>query len=171
LKNILSFSKEQKPHAAKNNLSEVIEQVLLMNEDLFREKSITIKKELADLPGFIFDRDMLIEVLENIFLNAIDSMSDKGTLTVTSGKEKGPEGSGVIISIQDTGHGISEDQLDMIFEPFYTTKVAEQGTGLGLSITKKIMESLGGGVAVESSEGRGSLVTLSLPFDTGEIQG
>jgi signal transduction histidine kinase len=64
----------------------------------------------------------------------------------------------------DTGDGIAEDQLEMIFEPFYTTKVAEQGTGLGLSITKKIMESLGGTVEIQSEVGKGSEVILSMPF-------
>ena len=164
LKNILSFSKEGQPHFAENNLGEVIERVLLMNEDMFREKSITIERSLADLPRFSFDKDMLIEVLENIFLNAIDSMPEGGTLTVTTAKGNRAEKPDVLIKIQDTGGGISKDQMEMIFEPFYTTKAAEQGTGLGLSITKKIMESLGGAVEIESAEGKGTEVILTLPL-------
>ncbi len=168
LKNILSFSREGLPNFTENNLSEVIERVLLMNEDLFNGKAIAINRSFEDLPRFSFDKDMIIEVLENIFLNAVDSMSGGGSLTVSTEKEVGPEESNVIIRIQDTGEGISDEQMGMIFEPFYTTKPAEHGTGLGLSITRKIMESLGGTVEIESEVGKGSVVILSLPFRENE---
>ena len=164
LKNILSFSREPAPNNIENDLDAVIEHALQINEDLFKEKFIVVDKSLEDLPEFLFDKDMIIEVLENIFLNAIDAMPDGGTLTVASQKLDGPENARVLIKIQDTGVGISEDKLGEIFEPFYTSKVAEQGTGLGLSITRKIMESLGGRVDIESEVGKGTLVTLTLPF-------
>lgn len=164
LKNILSFSKETTPNIIENDLGEVIERVLLMNEHLFKEKSIGVKRSFADLPLVPFDKDMLIEVLENIFLNAVDSMTDGGSLTVATEKIAGPEKPGVIIRIRDTGVGISADQLEMIFEPFYTTKVSE-GTGLGLSITKKIMEALGGSVEIDSELGQGTEIILTLPLD------
>ncbi len=171
LKNILSFSREGTPNYSENDLSEVVERVLLMNEELFKEKAIAITKNFAELPGFSFDKDMIIEVLENIFLNAVDSMPGGGTLTVSIEKVDRPEPSSVVIRIQDTGGGISAEQMEMIFEPFYTTKVAEQGTGLGLSISRKILESLGGTVEIESEVGRGSVVILSLPFRTDRNQG
>jgi len=171
LKNILSFSKEGIPNYTENDLAEVIELVLLMNEELFREKSIAVKRSFAELDRFSFDKDMIIEVLENIFLNAVDSMSGGGTLTVSIKKEDRPEQSNVVIRIRDTGVGISEAQLEMIFEPFYTTKAAEQGTGLGLSITRKILETLGGTVEIESEVGKGSVVIVSLPFREDQNQG
>lgn len=164
LRNILSFSRESLPNFTQNDLAEVIERVLLMNEELFKEKAIGVKRNFADLPGFSFDRDMIIEVLENIFLNAVDSMPGGGSLTVSIEKEEREGQSNVVMKIQDTGSGISAEQMEMIFEPFYTTKAAEQGTGLGLSITKKILESLGGTVEIESEVGKGSVVILSLPF-------
>jgi PAS domain S-box-containing protein len=164
LKNILSFSRDGAPNFTKNDLAEVIERVVLMNEELFKEKAIAIKRSFADLPRFSFDKDMIIEVLENIFLNAVDSMPGGGSLSVSIEKEDGPEQSNAVIKIKDTGVGISEEQMEMIFEPFYTTKAAEQGTGLGLSITKKILESLGGTVEIKSEVGKGSVVILSLPF-------
>jgi signal transduction histidine kinase len=171
LKNILSFSKEGIPNYTENDLAEVIERVLLMNEELFREKSIAVERSFAELDRFSFDKDMIIEVLENIFLNAVDSMSGGGTLTVSIKKEDRPEQSNVVIRIRDTGVGISEAQLEMIFEPFYTTKAAEQGTGLGLSITRKILETLGGTVEIESEVGKGSVVIVSLPFREDQNQG
>ncbi|MDH3331906.1 MAG: ATP-binding protein, partial [Desulfobulbaceae bacterium] len=171
LKNILSFSREGLPNFTENDLSEVIDRVLQMNEDLFKEKAIVIKRSFADLPEFSFDKDMIIEVLENIFLNAVDSMSGGGNLTVSTEKEAGAGQFNVIIRIQDTGGGISDEQMELIFEPFYTTKAAEQGTGLGLSITKKIMESLGGKVEIESEVGKGAAVILSLPYRVNQNPG
>jgi len=164
LQNVLSFSRDSIPDIKENDLAEALEQVLLVNQDLFREKGIEVKKTLEDIPGFPFDRDLIIEVLENIFLNAVDAMPEGGILTLTTEKVDGPETSTVLIRVRDTGPGISKEQLAMIFEPFYTTKAAEQGTGLGLSITRKIMKSLGGTVDIESEVGKGAVVTLSLPF-------
>ena len=165
LYNILSFSRDTTPNITENDLSGVLEQVLLINRDLFMEKNIELKLSLEDIPSFLFDSDLIIEVLENIFLNAVDAMPEGGTLTVTIEKKDGPETSNVFIKIRDTGPGISEEQMGMIFEPFYTTKPAEQGTGLGLSITRKIIESLGGTVNIESEVGKGAEVILSLPFN------
>ena len=164
LKNILSFSREAIPRFAKYDLGKVIEQVLMMNEDLCRKRSILVENLPQDIPPFYFDRGQIIEVLENIILNAIDSMATGGKLTVTTEKEDAGDHSDVLIKIRDTGTGISAERLEMIFEPFYTTKVAEKGIGLGLSITKKLMESLHGTVKFQSEEGKGSVVTLSLPF-------
>ena len=165
LHNVLSFSREAIPDNKENDLGEVFEHVLRMYKYLFKEKSIEVKRSLEDLPAFPFDRDLMIEVLENIVLNAVDAMPDGGILTITAKKEERPGESNVLIRIQDTGGGISEEQMKMIFEPFYTTKAAEKGTGLGLSITRKIMESLGGMVDIESEVGKGAEVILSLPFN------
>jgi PAS domain S-box-containing protein len=171
LHNVLSFSRDSTPNITENDLAEVLEQVLLINKDLFRGKAIEVKRSLEDIPSFPFDRDLIIEVLENIFLNAVDAMPEGGTLTVTTEKEGDPDTSNAIIKIGDTGPGISEEQIEMIFEPFYTTKAAEKGTGLGLSITRKIMESLGGTVDIESEVGKGAVVILSLPFSRHQNQG
>jgi signal transduction histidine kinase len=90
-------------------------------------------------------------------------MPDGGTLTITTDREEGAGTPQINIRVQDTGDGIPAEKLGVIFEPFYTTKVAEHGTGLGLSITKKIMESMGGSVDVQSEVGTGTVVILSIP--------
>ena len=69
----------------------------------------------------------------------------------------------VSIQVLDSGVGIPRDKMDLIFEPFYTTKVAEKGTGLGLSITKKVLEDHDGFITVRSSEGKGTAFTLYIP--------
>jgi signal transduction histidine kinase len=135
-----------------------------MNEDLCRKKSIAIEKRIEEIQRFYFDRDLIIEALENIILNAVDSMPDGGTLTIVIEKDEHVKDPQVHIKIQDTGAGISEDRIEMIFEPFFTSKVTDKGIGLGLSITRKIMESLNGTVEFQSKLGKGSVVTLSLPY-------
>jgi len=169
LKNILSFSKETPVNSTNNNIADTIEQVMLMHEDLLKEKSIEVQKNLAEIPKFSFDKDLLIEALDNILLNAVDSMTGGGTLTVITEKEEEQGKPQVLVKIRDSGAGISEDRLEVIFEPFYTTKSAE-GTGLGLSITKKIMEALSGMVKIESEVGKGTTILLSLPFNKDKIQ-
>jgi PAS domain S-box-containing protein len=164
LRNILTFSRETVPHIENHDLHKTIEQVLQMNRDLCKEKSITIERSYADFSLIPFDENIIIEALENIILNAVDSMPEGGQLTVTTEKDETSEKPQVNIIIQDTGSGIPEDKLEAVFEPFYTTKVAEHGTGLGLSITKKNMASMGGSVHIASEVGKGSVVTLSFPF-------
>ncbi len=164
LKNILSFSGEPAPSYAENDLAGVIEQALRMNEDLFAGKNIAVKRDFTDLAPFFFDRDMLIEALENIFLNAMDSMPDGGRLVISTGVQGKGEERMAVIRVQDTGRGISRKNMEMVFEPFYTTKGAEHGTGLGLAITRKNLEFQKGSVAIESEVGKGTEVILSLPF-------
>ncbi|MBW2466483.1 MAG: PAS domain S-box protein, partial [Deltaproteobacteria bacterium] len=88
LKNILSFSKESSPNITENNLAEAIERVLFLHGDLFREKSVYVVRSLGYIPSFAFDLDLIIEALENIFLNALDSMDEGGTLTIFTGREE-----------------------------------------------------------------------------------
>jgi len=103
LKNVLSFSKETAPHIVENDLADVIDKVLLLHNELFREKSITVIRSLAYIPDFSFDRDLIIEALENLFLNAIDSMPDGGCLTVFTGLAGNSEKKEVVIKVMDTG--------------------------------------------------------------------
>jgi PAS domain S-box-containing protein len=163
LKNILTFSRDTTPDIELNDIHEVIERVLMMNKDLCKEKSITVERSFAESAKIPFDKNILIESLENIILNAVDAMPDGGTLTITTDREEGAGTPQINIRVQDSGDGIPAEKLGVIFEPFYTTKVADHGTGLGLSITKKIMESMGGSVDVQSEVGTGTVVILSIP--------
>jgi PAS domain S-box-containing protein len=168
LKNVLSFSREIVPRYEEHDIHEIIERVLMMNDDLFREKSIEVRKEYADLPAILIDADQFLEVLENIVLNAVDAMPEGGFLNVSTGESESSAGRFVSVRIDDTGMGIPEDKMDMIFEPFFTTKISEKGTGLGLSITKKIMETLRGSVDISSVEGKWTSVTLKIPMRTSD---
>lgn len=101
-------------------------------------------------------RDRLGQVLLNIVKNGVQAMPDGGELRVTAH----PVGPQAIVTISDTGHGISPENLARIFTPFFTTKA--RGTGLGLALSKKIIEEHHGSIALESS-GHGTAVTITLP--------
>ncbi|MEW6601833.1 MAG: PAS domain S-box protein, partial [Nitrospirota bacterium] len=144
LKNVLTFSRDVTPQLEEYDIHEIIDRVLKLKEEICRERSVTIHKSYGELPVVLIDNAQLHEAVENLVLNAIDSMPEGGSLTVSTNKEVRDGIPYVYVSVHDSGKGIPEDKLNLIFEPFYTTKVADKGTGLGLSITKKVVEDHGG---------------------------
>ncbi len=123
---------------------------------------IEIRREYAPaLPFLMMQRSHLNEVFVNLLQNAREAMNGKGHLTV--GAAFGEDYS-VLVTISDSGPGIAPDQIDKIFEPYYTTK--EKGTGLGLAIVKHNTEIYGGAVRVESELGKGTRFVLHLPART-----
>jgi len=105
------------------------------------------------------DPSQLQQAFLNLFLNAMDAMPNGGELRVSTSTENG----WLTIRIEDTGCGMTKDQLEHIFEPFYTTK--ESGTGLGLAITKRIIEDHRGKIKITSQENKGSVFEISLPLE------
>jgi two-component system sensor histidine kinase HydH len=125
------------------------------------EANISIKTDFdSEIDEILIDPDRINQVLLNIYLNAIDSMNNGGSLTVMLSKN--PKKNGIEIKVADTGTGISEGDLSHIFDPYFTTKAS--GTGLGLAIVHNIMEAHGGEIAIESRLGQGTKVTIFLPY-------
>jgi PAS domain S-box-containing protein len=160
LKQLSGFTRasagEQK--LARIDVNQVIENSVSLIQYDKKAKGIVIKRELSpDLPKVPSDANQLSQVFVNLTLNAIDAMPDGGTLHVRSfsaGKE-------VLIQFQDTGMGIPKEELNRVFDPFYTTK--EKGTGLGLSVSYNIIKKMGGTINVESEVGKGTLFTVAIP--------
>jgi two-component system NtrC family sensor kinase len=94
----------------------------------------------------------------NLIINATEHMAQGGTLEITTQAVKDL----VEISFQDSGEGIPQQELELIFEPFYTTKA--NGTGLGLAVSQNIIRQFGGQINAVSQPGKGSLFTISLPL-------
>ncbi len=108
------------------------------------------------------DESYLIRAVHNIILNAIQAMPGGGEVTIEAKPAFLPGHAGAVdISVTDTGPGIPSDQVDDIFNPFFTSK--EKGTGLGLAVTNKVIEDQGGAVTVRSERGQGTTFTISLP--------
>jgi len=142
---------------------------LLKNSDLFRNSNVSIQTEFKEnnLISHV-DPHQISQVFWNLSLNALQSMSNGGVLTISSRKSMmrkfdmiTPAKEWLEIIFRDTGDGISEEIIDKIFLPFFTTK--EGGSGLGLPIVHRIVEEHSGRVYVKSTHGKGTQFTLYLP--------
>ena len=173
---ILAFSRKPVPVASRFDVDESIVALKPLVARLLG-KSITL--EIVRSPGVKWisaDRDQLEQVMLNLVTNAHDAMPEGGRLTIeTSVTERGPEvalGAAatprVLISIQDTGHGMSAETQARIFEPFFTTKARGKGTGLGLAQVESIVSENNGFIDVRSERGAGTTFTISLPRAAGD---
>jgi PAS domain S-box-containing protein len=160
---MLSFVRKKTHDAKDSDLEAVAEKVLEIVGFQGRLKQVAVIRRYREgLPLSRISDGELRQVLLSLITNAIDAMDEKGTITI----ETGVEASMARLSISDTGHGITADNLPRIFDPFFTTKINAGGTGLGLSIAMRILQANGGGLDVSSQAGSGSSFTISLPIAT-----
>jgi signal transduction histidine kinase len=121
---------------------------------------IAVHTELAaTLPKISADPDLLHRALSNLVLNAIDAMPQGGKLTIGSKVIGGR----VEISVSDTGSGLTPEECERLFTPYYTTK--QHGTGLGLAIVQSVVSDHGGKISVESAKNKGTTFRIELPRD------
>jgi len=160
---LLGFARRMDVNIEIMNLNEVIKEVLGFLEKEMMYRNIDLRLQMDEsLSKIASDRGQLQQVFLNILNNALEAVSDGGTISITS-FDRDMDTIGV--SIQDNGPGMSQEVKEHIFEPFYTTKKIS-GTGLGLSITYGIVKKLGGEIEVQSKEGRGTTFTVILPKKT-----
>jgi two-component system sensor histidine kinase HydH len=154
----LDFARPQTPDIRECDLIDIIGKNIDFLRPELERKGITIKAELDGTPLRLpADHGQLYRAFLNIFINASQSMENGGTIDVHVQEEKEQ----FRVEIQDTGCGISQENLKRIFNPFFTTK--DKGTGLGLSIVRKIIEGHRGTISIESQEGKGTRVEILLP--------
>ncbi len=152
---LLDFAKPCSPQIQQINPNEIITQIIQLVQQQCSSNKINIELKLESNILLFADPNQLKQALLNIILNAIDAMSDGGTLTIkTFGNDQ------YTITVSDTGPGIDPKDLPHIFEPFYTKK--EKGTGLGLAITQGIIEKHGGKLTVESTLNQGTIFRITL---------
>jgi len=125
-----------------------------------------IKQYAQDMPGIRGDLMQLNQVFLNLILNAAHAMNNSQTKKLTVETGFLPDTGSVLISVSDTGCGIPRENIDKIFESFFTTRASEGGTGLGLAVVKQIVEGHKGKVMVTSEPGSGTTFTISLPAAT-----
>jgi two-component system NtrC family sensor kinase len=168
LRDVLTFSREAKLSFERQPLAKAVEGTLAAYLDLCREQSIEVETDFAaDLP-VLLDRDQIRQAADNLVSNAIDAMAGGGTLSVATAEEELNGITYVALHVSDTGPGIPEDKLPLIFEPFYTTKKIGHGTGLGLSISRKIMEEHGGFISARNGADGGLTMSLFFPYQSVE---
>jgi two-component system, NtrC family, sensor kinase len=109
-------------------------------------KNISIQRIFCEEPLYIEDRGLLM-ALQNLYKNAAQAMDHRGTLTVATWRQNGSVG----VSVQDTGHGVPENIMNRIFEPFFSTKKRSDGTGIGLALSQEIVERSGGELRCENT--------------------
>jgi signal transduction histidine kinase len=169
LRDVLTFSTEAKYKLEYQEINGIVKESLQTFADICNEQSIQIKENLAEsLPHILVDMDQVRLAVNNLISNAIDVMPERGRLTVKSYMEKMFEVDYVVIEVTDTGPGITENDPDMVFEPFYTTKEIGAGTGLGLALCKKIIDEHNGLIFVDSEKGEGTSFKMFFPYQSRE---
>lgn len=146
------------PHFIREILDEVVD--LMLGNELAISNVEVVRDYDYSIPQILTDRNQLIQVFVNLVKNAMDAMPEGGTLTMTT-RRNGDKAS---VAIKDTGCGMTQDQMERVFMPFFTTKDPGKGTGLGLSVSFSIIQSFGGTFYVESAPGKGSTFTVELPL-------
>ena len=160
VRQLLDFSQQHVPEFALTDINQVVNQVLALTTHLFATKRILLETGFGQgLPTIMVDRHMIEQVLMNLVLNAVQAMTDGGTLTIRTSVAEGV----CLIEVRDTGSGIPPAILPRIFDPFFTTNREGEGTGLGLSVSLGIVERHGGRILVDSEVGKGTTFTLCLP--------
>ena len=137
--------------------------MLARQQVLSKPIKIELEKD-PQLPNVEHDSDQMHQVILNLLLNAVQAIESAGTVRVVLAARK----DNALISVTDSGRGISPEHLPFIFRPFYTTK--GNGTGLGLSLARRIVEDHRGKIEVESEIGRGTEFLITLPIHQPEQQ-
>ncbi|HDJ28726.1 MAG TPA: HAMP domain-containing protein [Proteobacteria bacterium] len=162
VKELLDFARVTDPQKEMQPVSKVIDRTTTLVEHHvdFRDTEI-IKKYDPDLPEILMDASQVEQVLINMMINASQAMQQGGKLTIRTGVNASRKH--IYIKITDTGCGIPEENIEKLFDPFFSTK-GHKGTGLGLSVSYGIIRSHGGDIEVESKLGKGTTFTITLPI-------
>ena len=157
----LEFSRVTPPEMRPVSVPALLSRLLQFMSAYLADQDVRVVQNLdGDLPDLWLDRAQMEQVIKNIVINAVQAMPHGGTLTVSAQCQ--PEQDIVDIHFTDTGVGISAAKIDKICTPFFTTKT--KGTGLGLAIVRKIVETHGGRLVIQSTPGEGSTFTVQLPI-------
>jgi signal transduction histidine kinase len=189
VRDLLLFAKPRQLHRIACNLTELSDHVLHMMRSQCAEMGVVVQRVYHNIPLIKIDMAQMEQVLFNLYMNAIQAMPDGGVLTITCqliaeknisysrikqlaekaidfGKPIGMYGEQqhwLELVVSDTGTGIAPDQLERIFQPFFTTKA--HGIGLGLPITRRLIEDHGGHMIIESKAGCGTRIAVRLPIE------
>jgi len=154
INSLLIYSQEHPLTRKETNINKLLMECLTESA---LPQHIIVEKKLREVPSIYVDQNQMKRLFKNLVLNAIQAMEGGGTLALESNCVE----NSVVISIRDTGEGISETKQGLIWKPFYTSKA--KGMGLGLSVVKRVVEMHSGTIDMESNLGKGSTFTVHIP--------
>jgi signal transduction histidine kinase len=162
LSDLLNYSKPLEVQKKDIAVETLIDQCIKVLEGELSTRNIKVEYSIPpDLPPIIGDPDKIAQVLINVVKNGMEASRKDGQIRVQAQAEESSSDTVITITVADSGDGISQRNLRLIFNPFFTTK--KGGTGLGLPIVKKIMDAHRGSIVIESEEGAGTTVRLTFP--------
>jgi signal transduction histidine kinase len=159
VQNFLRFSRPPALHLKQVSPNDLLRHIFALVEPEAREHDIVLDLDLDDsLPAIEVDENQLSQALLNLLINAFQAVPDGSRIRLCSRRQQDE----IILEIHDHGQGIPQEDLERVFEFYYTTK--DEGTGLGLSIAQRIVHQHGGTLTLESEEGEGTQVYIRLPI-------
>mgnify|MGYP000854768478 CR=1 FL=1 len=162
IKKLLLFARRTPTFKGPVDLNDVVVRAMDLFRHHFEKEGIELSCVLCpEVPMLAADASQLTQVLVNLVVNAVQAMPDGGRLIVQTRVQDGQ----VFCTVEDTGVGMTEEVLNRLFVPFFTTKEVSQGTGLGLPVVHGIVASHGGMIEVASTPGKGTTFTVRLPID------
>jgi signal transduction histidine kinase len=167
INDLLSFARPSKPNVSPQNINDVVDNIARILETQAKEKNVeVIRRFSSDLPMVWIDREQMKQVFMNLILNAIQAMKDGGSIVISTGVSAKSDGElvreYVQVEVRDTGIGIPPENLERIFDPFFTSK--DEGSGLGLAVSHQIVQEHSGFVTVKSTVGKGTAFFVNVPI-------
>lgn len=163
---ILAQARNRKSDFVPTDLTAIVEDTLVLLERELRQYRVGVERDFQACPPAMVNGNEIQRVLINLLVNARQAMPDGGTVTISLGCD--PENEFVVLSVRDSGQGISKEALPKIFDAYYSSKsgpdaTGKGGTGLGLAVCREIIEAHRGRIRVESTVGKGTMFVLRLP--------
>ena len=167
IRRLLDFARQREVLRTRADINEIVDDVVALTKHLLLTSGVELRLKLSEnLPWVFIDRNQIKQVLINLINNALYAMPQGGALVVETCLQTRHGASFLALAVRDSGIGISPEDLERIFEPFFTPRGDQGGTGLGLSVTYGIVTEHGGTIEVESRMNSGSAFTVLFPMES-----
>lgn len=168
VENMLAFTRDVVPEKKSVKISSVVDEALGLLQPQIQEKQTTIIRNYNFNNEIQVDPSLMVRAIMNLILNGVQIMDAAGEMTINLDSKSGETGIFVELCFKDNGPGLSDEDIEKVFNPFYTRR--DKGTGLGLAIVHRIVESHGGEVIASNAPEGGAIFTVRLPLKEGTTQ-
>ena len=159
---LMQLARPGPDHVETHDLTSVVRDVIAMLRGAGTLRRLVVTSNATAAFSVTVNRTRIEQILINLIVNAVDAIGDS-TGSITVDVRPSDDAKRIVCEVRDTGSGIPANELDKIFQPFFTTKPADKGTGLGLPVARTIVESYGGRLVVDSAPGTGTTFSFDLP--------